>query len=316
MKVAILDDWLDVARSLAPWDRLAGVEVVAIQGHLSSRQRLVETLRPFEVVAVMRERTALPRPVLERLPNLQLVVTSGMRNASIDLHAAADLGVLVSGTGGNPADTPELAWGLVLALARDLPAQDRSVRDGRWQTHLGMSLAGKRLGLLGLGTIGQRMARYAQAFDMEVVAWSSTLTPERAEASSVTYLAKEELLRTSDVISIHLRLGERSRGLIGADELSMMKQTALLINTSRGPIIDEGALIRALTDGDIGGAALDVFDEEPIPADHPFTRLPNVVLSPHLGYATRDGFERYYREMVEDIDAFLAGAPIRLLRPE
>ena len=316
MRVAILDDWLDVARSLASWDELAELEELAVfTEHVPNEARVAELLESFDVVSIMRERTPFPRSLLERLPNLRLLVTTGGHNSSVDLEAAAELGILVSGTTGIKTDTPELAWGLVLALARDLPVQDRSLREGRWQTGLGTSLAGKRLGLLGLGYIGGEMARFGQAFGMSVAAWSPNLTRERASEVGVDRVSKEELLRTSDVVSIHLRLGARSRGLLGPAELNMMRPTALLINTSRGPIVDEVALIDALRRGVIGGAALDVFDEEPLPADHPLMELSNTVLTPHLGYSTREGFARYYQETVAAIAAFQAGAPIRVVHP-
>jgi phosphoglycerate dehydrogenase-like enzyme len=238
-----------------------------------------------------------------------------MRNASIDLRAAADRGVLVCGTGGLPYPTAELTWALILALARRVPREDRGTREGGWQETLGTGLNGKTLGVLGLGTLGSRVARVGRAFEMNVVAWSQNLTAERAAAVGAALVDRDELLARADVVTIHLVLGDRTRGLIGARELGLMRETAHLVNTSRGPIVDEAALIQALQAGRIAGAGLDVYDEEPLPRDHPLRRLPNTVITPHLGYVTEETYRIFYGEAVDDVRAFLAGAPVRVLRP-
>jgi phosphoglycerate dehydrogenase-like enzyme len=230
------------------------------------------------------------------------------------MKAAAERGIIVCGTAGLPYPTAELAWGLILALMRRIPAEDRAVRDGRWQTTVGLGLNGKTLGVLGLGTLGSRAARVGGAFEMQVLAWSANLTAERAAEVGATLVSKDELLARSDIVSIHLVLGERTRGLIGARELGLMKRTAYLVNTSRGPIVDEAALVRALRDGTIAGAGLDVFDTEPLPKDHPFRSLPNTVITPHLGYVTEETYRIFYGQAVEDIQAFLRGEPVRVLR--
>jgi phosphoglycerate dehydrogenase-like enzyme len=261
----------------------------------------------------MRERTPLPATVLERLPNLRLLVTTGMQNAAIDVVAAHAAGIVVSGTGSVAAATAELTWALILAAARHIPVHDRSVRAGGWQRELGVALAGRRLGVIGLGKNGAAVARIGLAFGMDVVAWSQNLTAERAAEVGVGHVAFEELLSSSDVVTIHLRLSERTQRLIGAAELARMRPTAILVNTSRGPIIDEAALVRALEDGRIGGAALDVYDEEPLPANHPLRSAPRTVLSPHTGYSTDENLRRFYEETVEDIAAYQAGSPIRTL---
>jgi phosphoglycerate dehydrogenase-like enzyme len=263
----------------------------------------------------MRERTAFPRALLEKLPKLRLLVTTGMRNASIDVKAAAEGGITVCGTSGVPYPTAELTWGLLLALFRRIAVEDRATREGKWQTTLGLGLNGKTLGVIGLGTLGSRVARYGKAFEMEVLAWSQNLTAKRAAEVGATLVGKDELLRRSDVVSIHLVLSDRSRGLVGARELGLMKRTAYLVNTSRGPIVDEAALIRALQDGTIAGAGLDVFEPEPLPLDHPFRKLPNTVITPHLGYVTEETYRVFFGHALEDVQAFLRGAPVRVLKP-
>lgn len=315
-RVAILDDYQDVALRMADWKSLpAGGEVVAFRDHLHDPDSVAKRLADFDVVVAMRERTAFPRALLERLPKLRLLVTTGMRNASIDVRAANERGVTVCGTAGLPYPTAELTWGLVLALFRRIAAEDRATRDGRWQTTVGLGLNGKTLGVMGLGTLGSRVARYGRAFEMEVLAWSQNLTPERAAEVGATLVGKDELLARSDVVSIHLVLGDRTRGLIGARELGLMKRTAYLVNTSRGPIVDEAALVRALQDGTIAGAGLDVFEPEPLPLDHPFRRLPNTVITPHLGYVTEETYRIFFGHALEDVQAFLRGEPVRVLRP-
>ena len=261
----------------------------------------------------MRERTPFPRALLERLPRLRLLVTTGMRNASIDVKAAKERGITVCGTSGLPYPTAELAWGLVLALFRRIPAEDRASREGRWQTTVGLGLNGKTLGVLGLGTLGSRVAKYGRAFDMEVLAWSQNLTAARAAEVGATLVSKDELLQRSDVVSVHLVLSDRTRGLIRARELGLMKRTAYLVNTSRGPIVDEAALLHALENGTIAGAGLDVFEVEPLPPDHPFLRLPSTVVTPHLGYVTEETYRIFFGHAVENIKAFLDGKPVRVL---
>jgi len=315
-RVALLDDYQDVALSMADWKSLpAGTEVVVFKDHLAAEDAVAGRLADFDIVMALRERTPFPRTLLERLPKLKLLITAGMRNASIDMKAAADRGVTVCGTAGLPYPTAELAWGLILSLMRRIPAEDRATREGRWQTSLGLGLNGKTLGVLGLGTLGSRAAKVGLAFEMDVLAWSQNLTAERAKEIGVMLVPKDELLARSDIVSIHLVLGERTRGLIGARELGLMKRSAYLINTSRGPIVDEAALIRALGDGTIAGAGLDVFDEEPLPLDHAFRRLPNIVITPHLGYVTSETYRIFYGHAVEDIKAYLDGKPVRVLKP-
>jgi phosphoglycerate dehydrogenase-like enzyme len=315
-RVAILDDYQDVALGLADWKTLpAGTEVVAFREHLHELDAVAKRLADFDVVVAMRERTAFPRPLLEKLPKLRLLVTTGMRNASIDMQAAADRGVTVCGTSGLPYPTAELTWGLVLALFRRIAVEDRATREGQWQTTLGLGLNGKTLGVIGLGTLGSRVARYGKAFEMEVLAWSQNLTAERAAEAGATLVGKEELLRRSDVVSLHLVLSDRTRGLLGARELGLMKRTAYLVNTSRGPIVDEAALVRALQDGAIAGAGLDVFEPEPLPLDHPFRKLPNTLITPHLGYVTEETYRVFFGHALEDVQAFLRGAPVRVLKP-
>ena len=315
-RVALLDDYQGVALSMADWKSLpTGTEVVVFQDHLADEEALAARLADFDIVMALRERTPFPRSLLERLPKLKLLITAGMRNASIDMKAAAERGVLVCGTAGLPYPTAELAWGLILSLARRIPAEDRATREGRWQTSVGLGLNGKTLGVLGLGTLGSRAARVGRAFEMEVLAWSQNLTAERAALVGASLTTKDELLARSDFVSIHLVLGERTRGLIGARELGLMKRSAYLVNTSRGPIVDEAALIRALQDGTIAGAGLDVFDEEPLPLGHPFRRLPNTAITPHLGYVTEETYRVFYGQALEDITAYLGGTPLRVLRP-
>jgi len=313
-RVALLDDYQGVALRMADWKSLpAGTEVVAFSDHLADEGALATRLADFDIVMAMRERTAFTRSLLERLPKLRLLITAGMRNASIDMKAAAERGVLVCGTAGLPYPTAELAWGLILGLMRHIPAEDRATREGRWQVSLGLGLNGKTLGVLGLGTLGSRVAKVGRAFEMEVLAWSQNLTAARAAEVGATLVPKDELLARSDIVSIHLVLSERTRGLLGARELGLMKRSAYLVNTSRGPIVDEAALIAALRNGTIAGAGLDVFDPEPLPADHPFRSLPNIVVTPHLGYVTEETYRVFYGHALEGVQAFLRGAPVRVL---
>ena len=316
VRVAVLDDYQDVAREMADWASLPeGTEVRFFHDHLVDEDQLADRLRPFQVVVAMRERTPFGRSLLDRLPDLRLLVTTGMRNASIDLQAATDLGVAVSGTGGIATHTAELTWALILSLLRHVPSEDASVRAGGWQRTVGTDLAGKTLGVLGLGNIGRRVAAVGLAFGMEVIAWSQNLTAEAAGAAGATRVDRAELFGRSDVLTIHLVLSERTRGLVGASELASMKPSAYLVNTSRGPIVDEAALIDRLRRRGIAGAGLDVYDVEPLPPNHPLRTLPNVVVTPHLGYVTEDSYRGFYGGAVEDIAALLAGSPIRVLNP-
>jgi phosphoglycerate dehydrogenase-like enzyme len=312
MRVAVLDDYQGVALSYGDWEGL-DAEVEVFTDHLAGDDEVVERLAPFEVVVAMRERTPFPRARIERLGNLRLLVTTGARNASIDLEAAREHGVTVCGTGYAAQSTAELAWGLILAVTRRICAEDARVRAGGWQHTIGPELAGRTLGLVGLGRLGTRMVRIAQAFEMETIAWSQNLTAERAAEVGVEAVAKEELFGRADVVSVHLVLSERSRGLVGAAELALMKPTAYLVNTSRGPIVDEAALLQALHEGGIAGAGLDVYDVEPLPPAHPLRSAPNTVLTPHIGYVTTGTYEVFYGDAVADIAAWLDGAPVRVL---
>jgi phosphoglycerate dehydrogenase-like enzyme len=315
-RVAILDDYQGIARRMADWDSLPpGTEVVIFADHVSDEGALAARLADVDAVVAMRERTPFPRTLLERLPRLKLLVTTGMRNASIDVGAAGERGVVVCGTAGLPYPTAELTWGLILALVRFIAVEDRATREGRWQVSCGLGLNGKTLGVIGLGGLGSRVAKIGRAFEMDVIAWSQNLTAERAAAVGATLVTRDELLERSDVVSVHLVLGDRTRGLLGARELSRMKRTAYLINTSRGPIVDEAALVAALRQGTIAGAGLDVYDEEPLPLDHPLRTLPNTVITPHLGYVTEETYRIFYGHALEDVRAWLAGQPVRVLRP-
>jgi phosphoglycerate dehydrogenase-like enzyme len=311
-RVAILDDYQNVALSCADWTKLPeGSQVEVFNDHLFDETAIAKRLFDFDTIVAMRERTPFPRSLLDRLPNLKLLITTGARNASFDMAAAKERGIVLCGTRGVGSSTAELTWGLILSLVRHIPREDQSVRTGGWQTTLGPNLAGKTLGVIGLGNLGSQVAKAGVAFGMDVIAWSTNLTQERAEQAGARLVAKDELLSTADVITIHLVLGDRSRGLIGANELAQMKPSAYLVNTSRGPIVDEKALIDALSNKRIAGAALDVFDVEPLPADHPFRRLENTVITPHIGYVTTEGYKVFYEDAVEDILAFLAGNPVR-----
>ncbi len=312
VRVAVLDDYQDVARKMTDWSVLpADVEV--FRDHLTDQGAVAKRLKDFDIVMAMRERTPFPRALLEQLPRLQLLTTTGMRNAAIDMQAAADCNVLVCGTGGVLYPTAELTWGLILSLLRHIPDEDQATRAGSWQVSMGQGLHGKTLGLMGLGRLGSEVARAGNAFQMDVIAWSQNLTAERAAERGATLVNKDELLARADILSIHLVLSARSRGLIGRQELSRMKPTAYLINTSRGPIIDEAALIAALHAGTIAGAGLDVFDEEPLPLDHPLRRAANTIITPHIGYVTEETYQVFFAETVENIQAFLKGAPVRVL---
>jgi len=315
-KCVILDDYQDAALRMADWTPLADrLDVVVLRRHIADEDELVRALYDAEIAVIMRERTPFREGLLRKLPNLKLLVTTGMRNASIDLAAAESLGVTVCGTRGHPEPPAELTWALILGVLRHVAAESVAMRSGGpWQSTIGGDLAGKRLGVVGLGKIGTRVARVGQAFGMDVVAWSQNLTEERAAAEGVRKAESfHALLAESDVVSIHLVLSERTRGLIGAEELRRMRPSACLVNTSRAGIVDQRALETALREGWIAGAGLDVFETEPLPADHPFRTLPNVLALPHLGYVTEGNYRTFYRDAVEDIEAYLAGEPIRRL---
>lgn len=312
IRMAVLDDYLDVARDCADWASLGpGVDLTVFKRNLATIDEAAEALKDFEVLSLMRERMPLPAALIERLPNLKLVITTGGRNRSIDVAACNARGIIVCGTrAADPAPTIEIAWGLILSAARNLSREDAHMRRGGWQERIGFSLHGKTLGVLGLGHLGKRMAQVGAAFGMKVVAWSQNLTAERAAEAGVVRVEKDELLAGADVITIHLVLSDRTRGLIGAREFGLMKATAIIANTSRGPIIDEAAMVEALKARRILAACLDVYDVEPLPADHVLRKLDNTVLSPHLGYATQGNFATYYADTIEAVRAWRAGADV------
>jgi phosphoglycerate dehydrogenase-like enzyme len=315
-QVAVLDDYQGVALEFGDWSALSDeVDVTVFRDHLHDADDVARRLEPFDIVVAMRERTPFDSRLLDQLPRLRLLVTTGTRNAAIDVAAANARGVVVSGTGGRATPTAELAWGLILAVVRGIPAEDASIRSGGWQVSVGDGLADKKLGVIGLGRLGSAVAHVGKAFGMEVVAWSQNLTAERAEAAGVRLVGKDELLRTSDVLTVHLVLSDRTRGMIGATEFAAMKPTAYFVNTSRGPIVDEVALVNAIRSRTIAGAALDVFDQEPLAPDHPLRSLGRTVVTPHIGYVERETYEIFYREIVDDIRAFLAGTPVRVIQP-
>jgi phosphoglycerate dehydrogenase-like enzyme len=313
LRVALLDDYQRVALSLADWARLGpDAEVVAFDRHLHVPDEAAQALADFDVVCLMRERMLMPRALIERLPRLKLLVMTGSQSQSIDFAAAAERGIPVCRTTTHVSHaTAEHAWGLIIACMRSIPQEAENMRRGGWQSTVGTSLHGKTLGLLGLGSLGTVVAGYGNAFGMRVLAWSHNLDDARAAAAGATRVAKEELLRQSDVVSIHLKLSARTRGLIGAAELALMKPSAIFINTSRGPIVDGAALVAALERRQIKAAALDVFDQEPLPPDHVLRRLDNAILTPHLGYVTEETLRNFYEGVVEDIEAWRAGTPIR-----
>lgn len=312
LRIAILDDYQGVSTELADWSGLPG-EVTVFTEPFSGSDAVVAALAGFDVVVAMRERTRFPAEVLDHLPDLRLLVTTGSGNAAIDLDAARRLGITVSATGYDSSPTVELTWALILAAARDLPAEAERVRAGRWQESVGIGLHGKTLGLLGLGRLGSRVARIGQAFGMHTIAWSANLTSDKAGEHDVRAVGKHELFATADVVSIHLVLSRRTRGIVAAAELAAMKPTAILVNTSRGPIIDTPALLAALRERRIAGAALDVYDNEPLQVDDPLRTTPGLLATPHIGYVTRDLYTTFYRDAVEDIAAFANGTPVRVL---
>ena len=314
MQVAVLDDYQGVALSCAQWDRLAGrADVTVFRDHLDDPDALVRRLAGFDALVVNRERTALSRDILDRLPRLRFIATSGKRNASIDLVCAAERGVVVSGTQTLGYPTAELTWALILAAFRRIPQEVADVRAGGWQVSVGRDLKGKTLAIAGLGRVGREVARVALAFGMEVIAWSRSLTPETAAEVGVRSVAKDALFAQADVLSLHLGLNTGTRGIVGGAELALMKPDALLVNTARGELVDEPALLEALDRGRLGGAALDVFAQEPLAADHPFRRRDDVLITPHLGYVTENNYRLTFGEVVENIVAWIDGAPTRVI---
>jgi phosphoglycerate dehydrogenase-like enzyme len=318
MRVSILDDYQGVALGYADWSpvRARGIEIAVERYPFVDEDAAARALADSEIIAAMRERTAFPRSLIDRLPKLQLLITTGMRNASFDMAALKDHGVTVCGTGGpggGNEDTAELAWGLILGAVRRIAEDHQLMRIGGWQTRIGHRIAGKTLGLLGLGRLGSAVARVGLAFRMNAIAWSQNLTAERAVEHGVERVEKDELFRRSDVLSVHLVLGPRSRGLVGAREIGLMKPSAILVNTSRGPICDTEAIIAALEAGRLAYAGFDVYDKEPLPVDHPLRTSPNVILTPHIGYVTDENYQSSYPQIVENILAFLDGKPVRVL---
>ncbi|GHD05252.1 D-2-hydroxyacid dehydrogenase family protein [Zhihengliuella salsuginis] len=311
-KLALLDDYQDVARDVANWEDLSGWEVHPIRRHLRGRE-LAAALAGFTAVVAMRERTAFDRDLLQQLPELELLVTTGARNASIDVAAANEAGITVCGTGASPAAAPELTWALIMAAVRDIPGQQAALREGRWQTGVGRELAGRTLGILGLGKIGTRIAGYARAFGMDVLAWSANLTDELAAAAGARRVDKRDLFAESDIVVVTTRLSERTRHLVGRAELEALGPDGLLVNTSRGGVVDTDALLGALAEGDLGGAALDVYDDEPLQPGHRLLDAPRTLLTPHIGYVTREQYRIFYQDALEDVQAWAAGAPVRVI---
>ena len=305
-RIAILDDYQNVALAMADWSGLNGRAAITVfNDHLSDTGAVIARLQPFDILCVMRERTPMTRAVIEGLPKLRLIASTAMMNASIDLKAATERGIEIVHTGYSSTPTIELTWALILASARNLTAENASLRAGGWQLFVGDDLAGRTLGVLGLGNVGGVVARIGKAFGMDVIAWSQNLTTGRAAEAGAALVTKEELFRRADIVTVHLVLSGRTRGLVGSGELALMKPTARLVNTSRGPIVVEADLISALENGRIAGAAIDVFNQEPLPVDHPFRRLPNVLATPHIGYVSRGLYARFYQETVDNIRQWL-----------
>jgi len=316
MRVAILDDYQGVALRLADWKSLhPDAQIEAFPEHIADLETLAKRLHSFECLVLMRERTPLKRPLIEKLPNLKLVITTGMHNASVDAAALAERGIVFCGTDGLGHSTAELTWGLILSLLRNIPREDRAIRQGRWQTTIGYGAKGKTLGIIGLGRLGALVAGYGKAFGMDVIGWSRSFTDARAAELGIKRVEKHEIFERADIVTIHVNLNDSSRGLVGAAELARMKPTAYIVNTSRGPIVEEAALLATLKGRRIAGAAIDVYDREPVPKDHPFLELDNVVLTPHLGYVIEEAMRINYGNAVENIRAFLDGKPIRLVKP-
>lgn len=318
MRLSILDDYQGVALDMADWTpvRAKGIEIAVERFPFADEDDVVRSLAESEIVCAMRERTAFPRRVVERLPKLQLLITTGMRNASFDMAALRDRGVTVCGTGGpggGNEDTAELAWGLILGAMRRIAEDHAFMRQGGWQTRVGHRVAGKTLGLLGLGRLGSAVARVGLAFGCKAIAWSQNLTAEKAAEQGVERVEKDELFRRSDILSVHLVLSDRSRGLVGSREIGLMKPSAVLVNTSRGPICDSAAVIAALREGRLAYAGFDVYDKEPLPIDHPLRSCPNVILTPHIGYVTDENYRSSYPQIVENVLGFLDGKPVRVI---
>jgi phosphoglycerate dehydrogenase-like enzyme len=314
-RIVLLDDYQGVALDYGGWDRVPDEwQVVALEQHIDDADELVEALSEAEIVVAMRERTPLTAAIFDRLPDLKLLITTGMANASIDVAAARANGIVVCGTASKLPPTAELSWGLILSLLRSIPAESAAMREGGWQSTIGGDLDGATLGLVGLGRLGRKMATIGQAFGMEVLAWSENLSAEAALEAGAEPVEKLALFERADIVSVHYKLSKRSRGLVGAAEIGAMKPSAYLVNTSRGPIVDTDALLAALESGAIAGAGLDVYDTEPLPADHPLRRAPRTVLTPHLGYVTEDTYTTYFSDAVEDVLAYLDGAPVRVLK--
>ena len=315
VRAAILDDYQNVAMAFADWSRIAkDVEIKVFNKPFGSQDEAIKALQGFAVVVGMRERTPLPRKVVEALPDLKLLITTGARNNSFDIKACAERGVTVCGTGAAGSPTTGIAFGLMLELTRRIGFENARLKAGApWQTTIGRDLEGLTLGILGLGKLGQRSAAVGKAFGMKTITWSQNLTEEKAKAAGADYVSKDDLFRNADFVTIHLVLSDRSRGLVGAKELGLMKKSAYLINTSRGPIVDEKALIAVLQSKSIAGAGLDVFDIEPLPLDHPFRKMDNVVITPHLGYVSEQNYRKYFPDIVEDIRAWLDGKPVRVI---
>ena len=315
-KIAILDDYTNSALEMADWTGLPdGYKPVVFNDNLVDPDGLAARLEDFAIVCAMRERTPFPAALFARLPNLKLFLTTGMRNLAVDITAARSQGIVVCGTGGSPWVTAEHSWALLLACARNVPHDDQEMHSGGWQSRVGVELRGRTLGLLGLGRIGEQVAHYASAFGMNMVAWSQNLTAARCAEVGAELVSKDDLFRRSDFVTIHLLLSERTRGIVGAHELALMRSDAFLINTSRGPIIEQNALISALRSGQIKGAGIDVFDVEPLPANHPMRSLKSLVMTPHTGYVTEETYRRFYGDTVENIKAWHEGAPIREIGP-
>ena len=311
LRCAILDDYINLSRQVADWSKVEDrIDITVFNEPFASPEAAASALKDFEIICAMRERTPFPRTLFAALPKLKLLITSGMRNAAIDMEAAKDHGVVLCGTQWARDPTAPLTMGLILELTRNIGRENARMHAGEpLQKLVGIEIEGKTLGVIGLGKLGTKVSKLAQAFGMNVIAWSPNLTPERCKEAGVGYATKEELFSTADIITVHVVLGPRSRGLVGAEDLARMKPTSYLVNTARGPIVDEMALLKTLQERKIAGAAIDVFSVEPLPVDHPFRKLDNIVLTPHLGYVTEESFRNHYRQMVEGIDAWFKGEP-------
>ena len=314
MRVALLDDYQGVSRRFGEWARVEGATIVPFADHVHDEDELADRLADFDAVLRVRERTEFPRTLLIKLPRLKLILATGIRNKdSIDLAAARELGITVCNTDALQRETVEVTWWLIISLLRGLPREVQSLRSGGWQLGIGRRLTGKTLGIVGFGTMGVPVSRVAQAFEMKVQAWSPNLTPERTDPHGVKAVSREELFATSDAITIHVPLSDSSRGLVNAADLARMKPNAVLVNTSRSPIVDQNALITALTERRIGGLGVDVFDSEPLTANHPYRLLPNVIATPHIGYVTEENYHLFYGQSVENLEAFMTGKPMRVI---